>query len=492
MKNLCIFILLSVNILSVNLYSQNPEWVVYNTSNSALPYNQINTIAIDGKGNKWIGTINGLLKIDGFLMTLYNTSNSDLKDIWINTILIDSQDNKWIGAVSLKEHGGFTGGLTKFDNNTWIEYNSSNSGLYDYWVQAIAIDRDNNKWIGGKAVGLAKFDGNITWNNYYTANSELPNNNVTSIAIDTMGNKWIGTFGGGLVKFDGFNWKVYNTSNSGLPDNSINTIVIDAHGIKWIGTNNGGLAKFNDSIWTIYNTSNSRIPNNYIYSLAIDTLDNIWIGGAVLAKFNRDKTWKIYNTSNSGLPNMYVNSIAIDNQGNKWIGTDGGLAVYREGGVYLDSNKIYGTVTHDNKISSPLSDVKLILRNESNEIIDSTLTDITGNYRFNDIADGTYTIYASTNKPSGGFDPVDALLINRFYMGTYNFPNNLRRAAADLNGDNKLNPQDALMIIKVFYGAIDSLGWIFDTTQPVVKSGENVVYNIKGICRGDVNASFKP
>jgi ligand-binding sensor domain-containing protein len=45
--------------------------------------------------------------------------------------------------------------------------------------------------------------------------------------------------------------------------------------------------------------------------------------------------WTVYNTSNSGLPSNWVYSIAIDGQGNKWIGTDGGLAVYREGGVIL-------------------------------------------------------------------------------------------------------------------------------------------------------------
>lgn len=43
----------------------------------------------------------------------------------------------------------------------------------------------------------------------------------------------------------------------------------------------------------------------------------------------------VYITSNSGLPNEDVYAIAIDIAGNKWIGTDGGLAVYREGGVII-------------------------------------------------------------------------------------------------------------------------------------------------------------
>jgi ligand-binding sensor domain-containing protein len=36
------------------------NWTVYNTSNSGLPSNYVFAIAIDGQGNKWIGTDLGL------------------------------------------------------------------------------------------------------------------------------------------------------------------------------------------------------------------------------------------------------------------------------------------------------------------------------------------------------------------------------------------------------------------------------------------------
>ena len=49
--------------------------------------------------------------------------------------------------------------------------------------------------------GLAKFDG-TNWVVYDTSNSGLPDDHVTAIAIDSQGNKWIGTAGRGLAKFD--------------------------------------------------------------------------------------------------------------------------------------------------------------------------------------------------------------------------------------------------------------------------------------------------
>ena len=76
MKNL-IYFFAFVLISFFNIYSQNPEWVVYNTSNSGLPSDTVNAIAIDGNGNKWIGTYDrGLAKFDGTNWTVYDTSNS--------------------------------------------------------------------------------------------------------------------------------------------------------------------------------------------------------------------------------------------------------------------------------------------------------------------------------------------------------------------------------------------------------------------------------
>jgi hypothetical protein len=73
----------------------------------------------------------------------------------------------------------------------------------------------------------------------------LPSNWVNAIAIDKQNNKWIGTREG-LAKFDDVSWSVYNISNSGLPENNIWAITIDAQGNKWIGTYWGGLAVYRE------------------------------------------------------------------------------------------------------------------------------------------------------------------------------------------------------------------------------------------------------
>jgi hypothetical protein len=96
-----IFLLLSLHLLiSIPEYSQSPErinknnganWIIYNTSNSALPSNTISSIAIDGSGNKWIGTGGGLVKFNGTNFIVADTNNSDLPDDGISSIAIEGR-----------------------------------------------------------------------------------------------------------------------------------------------------------------------------------------------------------------------------------------------------------------------------------------------------------------------------------------------------------------------------------------------------------------
>jgi Bacterial Ig-like domain (group 2)/Two component regulator propeller len=88
----------------------------------------------------------------------------------------------------------------------WTNYNTSNSGLINDTVYAIAIDAQGNKWIGTEK-GLSKFN-NIEWTNYNTSGDGLVKSRVVFIAIDSKGNKWIGDDLSGVSKFDGTHWTV--------------------------------------------------------------------------------------------------------------------------------------------------------------------------------------------------------------------------------------------------------------------------------------------
>ena len=152
-KYILLFLIIQSFLLNMNknTWAQNPEWIVYNTSNSGLPSNSVRSIAIDGTGNKWIGTAgadSGLAKFDGTNWAIYNLelcANAITSLDLITSLAIDISENIWIGVGYF---GGdmFYGCLMNFDKDTtWTIYNVANSQFTVDYVTLIDIDGFNNK-----------------------------------------------------------------------------------------------------------------------------------------------------------------------------------------------------------------------------------------------------------------------------------------------------------------------------------------------------------
>lgn len=243
-KHILFSVFFVLTAIASNSHAQHSGWdAVYNRSNSGLPFDDIDALAIEGS-NIWIGT-DGLARFDGTNWTVYNHSNSGLPDYTISAIVIEGS-NIWIGTW---------GGLVRFDGTNWTVYNTSNSALPNNVVNAIAVE-ESNIWVGtddgshaelanAKYGDIAKYDG-TKWT-AYEPNKSLTDYNVHALAIEGS-NIWIGTRGD-LVKYDGADWTVYNRYNSGLPNNEeqdnvpVNAIAIEGSNI-WVGTSYDGLVKF--------------------------------------------------------------------------------------------------------------------------------------------------------------------------------------------------------------------------------------------------------
>ncbi|MBN1892846.1 choice-of-anchor D domain-containing protein [bacterium] len=315
--------LIIIFILPVLIKAQT-TWSIYNTLNSGLPDDLVQTVTIDASDRKWVGTeTGGLAVFDGAVWTVYNTLNSGLPLDSVRSIAIDASGRKWIGT--------YGGGVALFDGAAWTVYHTGNSGLPSNKVTCIAIDASDRKWIGTENGGLAVFNGS-GWAVYNTGNSSIPSDQILSLAIDGSDSKWVGTWGSGLAVFDDLTWTTYNTLNSGLPNDEILCITIDSSNRKWIGTWGFGLVSFDDITWTVYSTAGSGLPHDEVRSVSLDGSGKKCIGtfGGGLALFD-DVSWTVYNTGNSGLPNDQIRSVAVDGSGWKWVGTyGGGLAVLEE------------------------------------------------------------------------------------------------------------------------------------------------------------------
>lgn len=153
-----------------------------------------------------------------------------------------------------------------------------------------------------------------------------------------------------------------------------------------------------------------------------------------------------------------------------------------------------GIVSYDNSSNTLMSNVQLKLKNQYNEVIATTTTDISGYYKFENLNNGTYSIEPSTTRTPGNIDATDALLINKNFVKLYTFPDNLRKKAADVNGDNNVNSTDGLFISKYFVKIITSFTagkWYYEPLAFTINC-QNATLNIKAICIGDASGGFKP
>ncbi len=330
-------------LLSTLMFGQGNQWLTYNQTNTGLPSNSIKAIDFDGP-NAWIGIISGLAINNGQNWDVYNTANSGLENNYIRCIAIDKTGTKWIGTIN---------GLVSINGSpnerSWSNYNTSNSGLSLNNITAVAVDNNNRKWFGTWGGGVSTLH-NGSWQNYDMYNSPLPVNGIYDIKVDGYNTVWIASHGGGLTRFDGDTWLSYNANNSNLPSDVVYSIDFDGQNNIWLGTDLG-LVKFDgDSHWTLYNSGNTGWNFTGVLCVKYEAASQkLYFGTYNGMGIYENGVFNFKKTSNSSLVHNWVSVISIDSDGNKWIGTlGGGLSVYNENGItisVMDMASLSGSVS---------------------------------------------------------------------------------------------------------------------------------------------------
>ena len=377
---------------------ETQEMTFYNTGNSGLLGNEIISMATDTIGNIWaLNGIGAIIKFSGAEWT--EVIPGDIHSALPPTLIyIDENNNKWIGCINE---------LVFFNDDEFIVYDNTNSNFIG-GALCMLMDDSGNLWIGTNSNGLVRYDGD-DFISYNTGNSDISGNYISSITIDGVGNIWIGSQysswqGVGGVKlshFDGTNFTEYTTSNSELPGNQITCLTIDENnnllvGSKAVGYSYPqefeyfGLSMFNGSNWTHYNKDNSALTDNYITTIFIDSELNKWIGTFYGGLNKLDETnWGHFNTGNSELCNNFINTIYSD-QSTIWIGTDNGISK-KEDTNWTTYNK-YNSDLPENNITSIVAsntgELWFGMANKNTDINDGGLAKFNGS---------EWSIYTSDN-----------------------------------------------------------------------------------------------
>lgn len=350
----------------------------YEFPTDKLPHKTIYSIIKAEDGNMYVGTYNGLCKIDNFNNITYINIPTDRtwKNIFVNVLFEDKEKGIiWIGTEgNLFRHdinNGTTILIPYFTGNSIksLSYDSeknlligTDNGLYVYSsdgqtqkhyihdsrnsqsisnniIWCITTDKAQNIWLGTDN-GISYTDNN----NKYTFIPvwELSNTNdgnmFYTILKDSKGRYW---FGGtdGLLQTEGTNsiekskWFKVGEKNSELSHNRIRHIFEDKSNDLWIATD-GSIERYDDKSgkFVHYSIMDSTYTHNsnWAYYISEDNDNNLWISSCLGGIFvvNKNKLRKCssgiciadknYTTAN-GLKSMFVKQTVTDKNGNAWV-----------------------------------------------------------------------------------------------------------------------------------------------------------------------------
>jgi len=323
----------------------------------------------DSKGYYWLGSPEGLSRIEGTTITNYGILDS-LASGGVRCIHEDSNGNIWLGHLN--------GGISRYNGHIF-EKASFDSLLIDGDITSITEDNDGQLWfttygdgailvdlpikdmrhikakqyklkeglsdqIFGSAllksgdlifiadVGLRRFVKNLNQFEKYSLPGLKTFFSSTSIFEDSKGTIWFGTYNGGIYKYISSEDRIeiVDLVKLGLKSNWVTCIMQDSKGRIWIGTWDSGIALFEGDSTRIFNESNG-LKAKYIYSITEDVEGNILIVDRMngLTIFKGDAIISV--SEKDILPDPNVNAIYQDKTGAMWFGTNAGISLYSLG-----------------------------------------------------------------------------------------------------------------------------------------------------------------
>ncbi len=145
------------------------------------------------KGQMWIGTINGLFRInlrDNEIISYTEKENSaGLKDFFITYLFNDSRGNIWVGTQN--------GGLHLYNKlrDEFINFSAepgNPQSIIDNFIISIAEDTEGDLWIGTNS-GISRYNLQSGMFTDMRGQIKLPSVVVNGLVLDNQSNLWIST-----------------------------------------------------------------------------------------------------------------------------------------------------------------------------------------------------------------------------------------------------------------------------------------------------------
>jgi len=332
-------------VLTSTLFAQQYAFTQV-TPSDGLAQSQVRTIAQDGRGYLWFGTLGGASRFDGARFLNYALQDG-LPDAQVSATAVDGDGNLWMGCGATivhrkgltwindplpKSNGGariqsmvFTGNGKLYTGTDggglWVRDTNGIHAVEGYPTDTAASIRSLLALRDGRLlIGLR--NGLLLWDNgkctRVTLNADEPEP-ISALAEGMDGSWWVGTYLDGLFRIEPSGALTHFSEETGLMRNNVRSILVDRTGRVWVGTKLG-LNVFDGDRIRVF-TIHQGMPNDNIYCSFQDNEGNIWFGtdGAGAIKFLGDRF--VTYTVKDGMCSDLVMTIVADGQGDRWLGT---------------------------------------------------------------------------------------------------------------------------------------------------------------------------
>ena len=333
-------------------FSDDDQVKITRIKNNVIGSVNIKSLFVDSDLSIWVGTLNGLHKIETSIENTFNVYTNYLAEIEnsfannsINTIHQVDSSTIWIGTLN---SGIFE--LNKDENVVKI-YKQNPRNIYNLKsndINNIFKDDFGVVWVSTNRGGVSKLNLNKNKidhfkNNDFNSNS-LSGNLINTIFEDSNQNVWIGTFKTGLnlLMNNSKEKEFIHFNKADVGSNNIHAICEDNYGNIWLGSKSDGITQVQvqkgkiskTARFTKENTNNALMVNN-VTIMYKDKRGDIWMGGGPnsgLIRLTPNKEFgklpqitqfqKLKENTNS-LTSNYVFSIYEDSQNVLWVGLNG-------------------------------------------------------------------------------------------------------------------------------------------------------------------------
>lgn len=275
----------------------------------------------------------GLLKLEnGVPAILYDTSNTGSDglqsipgqsppDIRVNGTAFDKSGNLWVTNSLVNKALK----VMKPDGQ-WQSFNTESLGNFS--IGRMVVDKNGTKWMATFNKGVVAFNETISTSVFKTIGEtvdtgNLPDKDVRAVAVDKQNQLWIGTKRGlrVLQSVDSFTSEgqmtteeiIFNEIIQGVPtpqellyQQSITDIVVDGANNKWIGTADSGVYMVSPNGQTTtfhFTATNSPLPSDSVNDIDINPIT----GEVFFATTKGMVSFKGTSTdANDNLNNVYV------------------------------------------------------------------------------------------------------------------------------------------------------------------------------------------